>query len=82
MYLGVGTCVLGVILIKYYFEMNYYFHLILFTMGELWAMTVLLFLGVFWCCVVWGIFLFVFWITTNRAQIIVFERFGSPEKGL
>ena len=32
----------------------------------------------FWCCVGHFFYLF-FWITTNRAQIIVF---GGPEKGL
>ena len=33
-------------------------------------------------CGVGHIVLFVFWKTTNRAQIIVFERFGGPEKCL
>ena len=37
--------------------------------------------GFFWCCVVWGIFFF-FFLGKTRAQIIVFGRFGGPEKGL
>ena len=33
-------------------------------------------------CGVGHLFSFVFWKTTSRAQIIVFGRFGGPEKGL
>ena len=66
--------------------MNYYFYLTLFTMGEPWEMIVLFvfFGGEGWYCVVWGNFFicFFFWKTPNRAQIIVFGRFGGPEKGL
>ena len=52
-------------------------------MGEPWPMIVLfVFVGVFWCCVVWGIFLFDFGITTKRTHIIVFGRFAGPEKGV
>ena len=52
--------------------MNYYFYLTLFTMGELWTIIVLFFVGFFlWCCVVWGIFLNLFLEKNNRAQIIV-----------
>ena len=66
--------------------MNYYFYLTLFTMGELWAIIVLFFFfflggggGGGGCCVVWGI---CFLENNNRAQLIVFGRFGGPEKGL
>ena len=56
-YLGVGTCVLGVILIW----MNYYFYLTLFTMGEPWTTIVLfVFCSFGGCCVVWGILFYLF----------------------
>ena len=60
--------------------MNYYFYLTPFTMGEIWAINVLFVLG-FLCCVVWSIFYLFFLENNNRVQIIVFGRFGSPEKG-
>ena len=50
-------------------------------MGEPWAMIVLFvlsFLGVVWC----GEFFIYFFLENNRAQIIVFGRFGGPGKGL
>ena len=57
--------------------MNYYFYLTLFTMVKLWAIIVLFFGGVVWC----GAF-YLFLENNNRAQIIVFGRFGGPEKDL
>ena len=62
--------------------MDYYFYLTIFTRGELWA--------VIWLFVFWGLLLVLcgvghffvcFWQNNNIAQIIVFGRFGGPEKG-
>ena len=73
------------------------FYLTIFTRGELWAVISLFVLFILFyyffflgCCVVWAkFFLFFFgvggvcfWQNNNIAQIIVFGRFGSPEKGL
>ena len=48
-------------------------------MGELWIVNVLFVLGFFVLC---GPFFICFLENNNRAQIIVFGRFGGPEKGL
>ena len=63
--------------------MDYYFYLTIFTRGQQWAIIWLFFGGEGGGG--WGAFFglfFCFWQNNNIAQIIVFERFGVPEKGL